>query len=153
MTDTQRQDLDNMDFQDSTAHSLPTPHGPSDKNSVTGSQNQADGAWQMVLTLRQKKSSCKKRRRPNQWIWPSSRKLKHRPAYRRLPPLPKDDFKIVVRPHQGLPVKNLTSPLLADAVLAACSGQISGEQFFAPNQARLKHLHCVDAASDSGGPR
>ncbi|KAL1415812.1 hypothetical protein MTO96_028768 [Rhipicephalus appendiculatus] len=54
---------------------------------------------------------------------------KHRPAYRRLPPLPKDDFKIVVQPHQGLPVKNLTSPLLADALIAACSGQISGEQF------------------------
>ncbi|KAH7936706.1 hypothetical protein HPB49_003137 [Dermacentor silvarum] len=39
------------------------------------------------------------------------------------------DLKIVVRPHQGLPVKNLTSSLLADAVIAACGGQISGEQF------------------------
>ncbi|KAL1466095.1 hypothetical protein MTO96_042956 [Rhipicephalus appendiculatus] len=60
MTDTQRQDLDNMDFQDSTAHSIPTPLGPSDKNAGTDSQNQADGAWQTVLTLRQKKSSCKR---------------------------------------------------------------------------------------------
>ncbi|KAH8027829.1 hypothetical protein HPB51_010475 [Rhipicephalus microplus] len=46
-----------------------------------------------------------------------------------LPPLPKDDFNIVVRPHRGLLVKTLTSPLLADTVIEACSGQISGEQF------------------------
>nr|XP_037285083.1 uncharacterized protein LOC119178017 [Rhipicephalus microplus] len=52
----------------------------------------------------------------------------YRPAHRWLPPLSKDDFKIVVRPHQRLPVKTLTSPLLADAVIEACSVQISAYQ-------------------------
>ncbi|KAH7973721.1 hypothetical protein HPB49_004184 [Dermacentor silvarum] len=92
-----------------------------------------------VLTLWQKKAIAKEKTKPPEY----SRTLKHqeasagqatgkskrKPASRRFPPLPKDDFKIVVRPHQGLPVKNLTSPLLADAVIAACGRQISGEQF------------------------
>ncbi|KAH7943204.1 hypothetical protein HPB52_006346 [Rhipicephalus sanguineus] len=140
MTDTQRQDLDNMDFQDSAAHSFPTPSGPSDQNAGINSQHQADGAWQTVLTLRKKKALAKEKKAKSEDFsgtlnhqqastGEATRKPKHKPTYRRLPPLPKDDFKIVVRPHQGLPVKNLTSPLLADAVIAACGGQISGDQF------------------------
>lgn len=140
MTDTRRQDFDNMDFQDSAAQNLPAPRGPSDQNAGTGSQSQTDGGWQTVLTLRQKKAIAKeKKTKPPEYsgtlkhqeasAGQATGKSKRKPAYRRLPPLPKDDFKIVVRPHQGLPVKNLTSPLLADAVIVACGGQISGEQF------------------------
>ncbi|KAL3219568.1 hypothetical protein MRX96_030326 [Rhipicephalus microplus] len=60
MTDTRRQELDIMDFQDSTAKSLSTPNETNDENAETDSQNQADGAWQTVLTLRQKKALAKK---------------------------------------------------------------------------------------------
>ncbi|KAH7946867.1 hypothetical protein HPB52_005219 [Rhipicephalus sanguineus] len=54
---------------------------------------------------------------------------RRKPKYRRLPPLPRDDFKVIVRPHQGLSIKSLTSPRLADAVITACGGLITGEQF------------------------
>ncbi|KAH7939923.1 hypothetical protein HPB52_019385 [Rhipicephalus sanguineus] len=54
---------------------------------------------------------------------------RRKPKYRILPPLPRDDFKVIVRPHQGLPIKSLTSPTLADAVITACGGLITGEQF------------------------
>ncbi|KAL1441335.1 hypothetical protein MTO96_008608 [Rhipicephalus appendiculatus] len=54
---------------------------------------------------------------------------RRKPKYRRLPPPPRDDFKVIVRPHQGLPIKSLTSPALADAVIAACGRLITSEQF------------------------
>ncbi|KAL3246967.1 hypothetical protein MRX96_057321 [Rhipicephalus microplus] len=61
MTDMRRQDLDDMDFLDSTANSLSTPNGRSEQNAATDSQNQVNGAWQAVLTLRQKKSLAKEK--------------------------------------------------------------------------------------------
>ncbi|KAL1445280.1 hypothetical protein MTO96_029264 [Rhipicephalus appendiculatus] len=97
LTETLRQDLHNMDFQDSTAHIFPTPRGPSDKNAGTDSRNQADGAWQTVLTLRQKKALAKEKAKSVDFSRTSNHqqastaeatgKSKHRPAYRRLAPL------------------------------------------------------------------
>ncbi|KAL1419990.1 hypothetical protein MTO96_024736 [Rhipicephalus appendiculatus] len=52
-----------------------------------------------------------------------------RPRKRKLPPLPKEDFKVVVRPSQGLPIKELTAPQIAEAVVNACQGKITGSQF------------------------
>ncbi|KAL3224344.1 hypothetical protein MRX96_004820 [Rhipicephalus microplus] len=100
MTDTQRQELDNMDFQDSTAKSLSTPNETNDQNAETDSQNQADGAWQTVLTLRQKKALAKEKKAKSMNFSKTSYhqqlstaeaagKSKYRPAYRRLPPCPK----------------------------------------------------------------
>ncbi|KAL1471827.1 hypothetical protein MTO96_039697 [Rhipicephalus appendiculatus] len=51
----------------------------------------------------------------------------HRSA--QLPPLPKEDFKVVVRRSQGLPIKELTAPQIAEAVVNACQGKITGSQF------------------------
>ncbi|KAL1446081.1 hypothetical protein MTO96_044692 [Rhipicephalus appendiculatus] len=47
----------------------------------------------------------------------------------KLPPLPKDDFKIVIRPHQGLPLRSITTPEMAAAVTAACKHTVTGEHF------------------------
>ncbi|KAH8025062.1 hypothetical protein HPB51_002958 [Rhipicephalus microplus] len=87
------------------------------------------------------------------------------PAHRRLPPLFKDDFKIVVRPHEGLPVKTSTSPLLADAVIEACNGKISGEQFLlrikqgsnifivlTPHQTVADHVRRITTLKINGQP-
>ncbi|KAH7939747.1 hypothetical protein HPB52_016872 [Rhipicephalus sanguineus] len=49
--------------------------------------------------------------------------------FRKLPPLPRDDFKVIIRPHQGLPMRVLTSPTLADALIEACQRKVSGDQF------------------------
>ncbi|KAH7976993.1 hypothetical protein HPB52_022803 [Rhipicephalus sanguineus] len=37
--------------------------------------------------------------------------------FRKLPPLPRDDLKEIIRPHQGLPIRVLTSATLADALI------------------------------------
>ncbi|KAL3196475.1 hypothetical protein MRX96_045224 [Rhipicephalus microplus] len=95
MTDTRRQELENMDFQDSTAKSLSTPNETNGQNAKTDSQNQADGAWQTVLTLRQKKALAKEKKANvsttsyHQQVSPAeaTRKSKYRPAHRWLPPL------------------------------------------------------------------
>ncbi|KAL3216126.1 hypothetical protein MRX96_033175 [Rhipicephalus microplus] len=62
MTDTRRQELESMDFQDSTAKSLSTTNETNGQKAETDSQNQADGAWQTVLTLRQKKALAKEKK-------------------------------------------------------------------------------------------
>ncbi|KAH7969792.1 hypothetical protein HPB52_021950 [Rhipicephalus sanguineus] len=47
----------------------------------------------------------------------------------RLPPLPKDDYKIVIRPNQGLPLRNILTPTLAQAIIEACQAGITDDQF------------------------
>ncbi|KAH8024666.1 hypothetical protein HPB51_000397 [Rhipicephalus microplus] len=165
-----------MDLQDSTAKSLSTPNETNGQNAETDSQNQADGAWQTVLTLRQKKALAKEKKAKfidfsntsyHQQLSTAEAtgKSKYRPAYRGLPTLPKDDFKTVVQSHQGLPVKTLTSPLLADAMIEACSGQISGEQFLlrvkrgsnifivsTPHQTVADHVRHITTLKINGRP-
>ncbi|KAL1472759.1 hypothetical protein MTO96_022789 [Rhipicephalus appendiculatus] len=73
----------------------------------------------------------------------------------KLPPLPKDDFKIIIRPRQGLPLRNIVSPALAAAIIAACHHQITGEQFLlrikpGPNIAILSTPHQEVAAKARG---
>ncbi|KAH8009214.1 hypothetical protein HPB51_012857 [Rhipicephalus microplus] len=95
----------------------------------------------------------------------ATRKSKYRPAHRWLPSLPKDDFKIVVRPHQELPVKTLISPLLPDAVIEDCNGKISGEQFLlrikqgsnifivsTPHQTVADHVRRITTLKINGRP-
>ncbi|KAH7944121.1 hypothetical protein HPB52_016058 [Rhipicephalus sanguineus] len=62
------------------------------------------------------------------------RKLK----YRRLPPLPRDDFKVIVMPHQDLPIKSVTSPTLADAAIAACGGLITVNAYVATGEGAIR---------------
>ncbi|KAL1433407.1 hypothetical protein MTO96_012613 [Rhipicephalus appendiculatus] len=94
-----------------------------------------DEGWRTVLTVRQRKLQARERQQAS-WSGPGTDKQaqglsnNHRkPKYRKLPPLPRDDFKVVIRPHQGLPIRTLTSPLLAEAVIAACGNKIHGENF------------------------
>ncbi|KAL1443005.1 hypothetical protein MTO96_046143 [Rhipicephalus appendiculatus] len=89
-----------------------------------------EGDWQTVLTIRQKKALARAGRKAMAAasgydsssqhqgpIKPPPVKKKSRVA--RLPPLPKDDFKIILRPHQGLPIKDLTAPQVSEAVIMA----------------------------------
>ncbi|KAH7977092.1 hypothetical protein HPB51_027047 [Rhipicephalus microplus] len=57
---------------------------------------------------------------------PTSRR---RPQKRKLPHLPKEDFNIIVRPSQGLPIRELTAPQIAEAIANAYQGTMSGNQF------------------------
>ncbi|KAH8023134.1 hypothetical protein HPB51_011248 [Rhipicephalus microplus] len=47
----------------------------------------------------------------------------------KLPPLPKDDYKIVIRPNQGLPLRNILTPTLAQAIIEACQAGIRDDHF------------------------
>ncbi|KAL1486623.1 hypothetical protein MTO96_046871, partial [Rhipicephalus appendiculatus] len=89
-----------------------------------------EGDWQTVLTIRQKKALARAGRKPSQQRVattrrastrdPSSLHLRRKKSrVARLPPLPKDDFKIILRPHQGLPIKDLTAPQVSEAVIMA----------------------------------
>ncbi|XP_072145253.1 uncharacterized protein [Dermacentor andersoni] len=97
--------------------------------------------WELVMTKRQKN-----RQRKNGWnaasagnspappptaAAPASGALKNdgkgaqRQPRQRLPPLPRDDFKIILRP-KGLVVKSLQQFQVARAVAAACSNKFEG---------------------------
>ncbi|XP_070395909.1 uncharacterized protein [Dermacentor albipictus] len=93
-----------------------------------------EDGWQTVLTLRQKRQQAKerlqaKRNEPSQKEQNSPPIRRRKVRRNKLPPLPRDDFKIILRPHQGLPLKTLTSPMLAEAVISACHNKVKGEQF------------------------
>ncbi|XP_075535082.1 uncharacterized protein LOC142570597 [Dermacentor variabilis] len=91
-----------------------------------GGRQRTDDDWQTVLTLRQKKQQARERKRETDSTGSSnSAKLrKRRRGIPQLPPLPEDDFKIVIRPHQGLPLKIISTPALAEAIVMACDYQI-----------------------------
>lgn len=133
-----------------------------------------EDGWQTVLKLRRKKALAKgKKLKKNigenegkasqpqpSTTTPTTRR---KPFFRKLPPLPKEDFKVVIRPHQGLPLKNFTSPQLAGAVITACRGQVSGDQFLlrikpgsnilivsTPDQATADHIRHITEISVNG---
>ncbi|KAL1477451.1 hypothetical protein MTO96_035728 [Rhipicephalus appendiculatus] len=93
----------------------------------------ADGAdWQLSQTLRHRKKQAQERRslaalqaQQNQMV--NSQKMG--PRGQKLPPLPKDDYKIVIRPHQGLPLKAIAAPALARAIIETCDNQFMDEKF------------------------
>lgn len=136
------EDTEGMDCRDTEPQaSKPMTIGPSSSYSGGGptrTLNAGEEGWQTVLTLRQRKAQAKERQQQASRNGPSSEisqaqnasgNNRRRPKYRKLPPLPRDDFKVVIRPHQGLPIRSLTSPLLAEAVIEACKGHVQGEHF------------------------
>ncbi|XP_070387880.1 uncharacterized protein [Dermacentor albipictus] len=48
---------------------------------------------------------------------------------RRLPPLPRSDFKIIIRPKKGLQVKSFSNHQISKAVSAACGGKVDDSHF------------------------
>lgn len=97
-----------------------------------------EAGWQAVPTLRQKKQMVKEKKAAARGTatilttssteQPTQKKAGFHPRRRRHPLLPKDDFKIALRPHKGLSIKELSSLQLADAVVAACQNQVTGTQ-------------------------
>ncbi|KAL1470386.1 hypothetical protein MTO96_024347 [Rhipicephalus appendiculatus] len=93
----------------------------------------ADGAdWQLSQTLRQRKKQAQERHslaalQAQQKQMVNSQKMG--PRGQKLPPLPKDDYKIVIRPHQGLPLKAIAAPALARAIIETCDNQFMDEKF------------------------
>ncbi|KAH8027719.1 hypothetical protein HPB51_007460 [Rhipicephalus microplus] len=104
--------IDGMDFREADAHDLATLRDSNTSNAGSSRQRELDGDWLL----------------PPLEVWTQERP-RRKPKYRGLPPLPMNDFKVIVRPHQGLTEKILTSPMLAVAVIAACEGLITGEHF------------------------
>ncbi|KAL1450307.1 hypothetical protein MTO96_043952 [Rhipicephalus appendiculatus] len=97
-----------------------------------------EDGWHTVLTRRQKKSQTKKQKnaseaaecntssssQPKQGIQVKrGRRTRRRPPP---PPLPKEDIKIVLRPHKGLAAKDLLGYELSTAVINACHRHFDG---------------------------
>ncbi|KAH7943191.1 hypothetical protein HPB52_006287 [Rhipicephalus sanguineus] len=88
--------------------------------------------WQLSQTLRQRKKQALERRnlavlQAQQKQMVNSQKMG--PRGQKLPPLPKDDYKIVIQPHQCLTLKAITAPALARAIIEACDNQFTDETF------------------------
>ncbi|KAL1444200.1 hypothetical protein MTO96_029974 [Rhipicephalus appendiculatus] len=100
-----------------------------------------EDGWHTVLTRQQKKSQTKKQKNASEAAernTSSSSPPKQRSQVKRgrrtrrrrpLPPLPKEDIKIVLRPHKGLAVKELLGYELSTAVIDACHRHFDGGSF------------------------
>ncbi|KAH8037688.1 hypothetical protein HPB51_015733 [Rhipicephalus microplus] len=104
-----------------------------------------EDAWHTVLSRRRKKNQLKKQRslmekavKANEIFEsdPPAEKQKReatqgfrRRMRRGLPPLPKGDIKIILRPHKGLWVKNVLGMELSRAVIDACQRSFNGNDF------------------------
>ncbi|KAH8029418.1 hypothetical protein HPB51_000331 [Rhipicephalus microplus] len=111
-------------------------HADADFSAPTETDRTEEG-WQISQSLRAKKKQAKERKfqqggnfsagsRPTTDNQP---KRRGRPTRRRPPALPKDDLKVVFRPHQGLPLKNVTTQAISDAIVEACQGKVRWDQF------------------------
>ncbi|KAH8032396.1 hypothetical protein HPB51_024525 [Rhipicephalus microplus] len=97
-----------------------------------GAQSHAeeDASWQAAKFTKKRKQEALERRRGSAGLQdqvktgtPTFKKLP------KLPPLPKDDYKIVIRPNQGLPLRNILTPTLAQAIIEACQAGIRDDHF------------------------
>ncbi|KAL1443111.1 hypothetical protein MTO96_046111, partial [Rhipicephalus appendiculatus] len=165
---TSEYERDSMDCQnaDTPVHSGQRDPRTPMKGQAGNPAGDEDG-WQTVLTLRQKKALAQgKKLKANvvenegnasqPQLSQATPTARRKPFSWKLPPLPKEDFKVVIRPHQGLPLKNFTSPQLAEAVITACRGQVSGDKFLlrlkpgsnifivsTPDQATADHIRRI----------
>ncbi|KAL3193547.1 hypothetical protein MRX96_016898 [Rhipicephalus microplus] len=105
-----------------------------------GKERDDDGGWKTVLTVSQKKALARAEKKVTtiegdcDFMSPTSKSLsqptsQRRPQKWKLPPLPKEDFKIIVRTSQGPSIRELTAPHIAEAVVNARQGTISRSQF------------------------
>ncbi|KAL3196321.1 hypothetical protein MRX96_001661 [Rhipicephalus microplus] len=96
-------------------------HNPTTRHPGTIERTTTEDYWRTVLTLRQKKQRARERKqgqkRPEEHTQETILRIRRRRGVK-LPPLPKDDFKIVIRFHQGLPLRSITTPEMAAAVTA-----------------------------------
>lgn len=131
-----------MDFADIGPHQAmttkteisPAPSTINNGENTTDKRIQdAQEGWTTVVSIRERKMQRRERAQEHQKN--DSPKNADKPKFRprrngkKLPPLPKDDFKVIVRPHQGLPLRAITTPVMARAIIEACDEKIQGEQF------------------------
>lgn len=98
--------------------------------------NHDDKAWDQALSRRTKKRLRQEAKLAEQQAQQSppttkastatQRLTTGRPSRsrRRLPPLPKEDVKIIVRPKKGLPLKNYTTVEITRAIAQACDDRV-----------------------------
>lgn len=88
--------------------------------------------WQSVRTQKQRKQEALERRRgsvkPQDPATPPKNSLTTR-RVPRPPPLPKNDYKIIIRPNQGLPLRNVLTHTLARAIIDACQNEFTDDKF------------------------
>lgn len=129
-----------MECQDTDEGDDIIPHDTDTPTTRIEQDEDKEGDWQTVLTIRQKKALARAGRKTvgagggydssSQHLGPPKKPpLKKKSRANRLPPLPKEDFKIIVRPHQGLPIKELTAPQISEAVIIATQRKVRGEHF------------------------
>ncbi|KAH8042814.1 hypothetical protein HPB51_025866 [Rhipicephalus microplus] len=124
-----------------------SPQGSSEEVDNVSAGERHDGAawtedgWHTVLTRRQKKNQKKNQKNASEAVecnassssppkQGSQVKRRRRTRSRRpLPPLPKDDIKIILRPHKGLAVKDILGYELSTAVIDACHRHFDGGSF------------------------
>ncbi|KAH8030967.1 hypothetical protein HPB51_012435 [Rhipicephalus microplus] len=118
--------------------SLVSENQPSDANSVSPNEEPSNDA--------RKKNLKKSQKEPEKGLEKKNEKSAGHPLAdaardsqvkrdfqrrkRRGPtPLPKEDIKVILRPHKGLTVKNLFGSELSIAVIEACRNSFGGESF------------------------
>ncbi|KAH7934426.1 hypothetical protein HPB51_029190 [Rhipicephalus microplus] len=130
-TDQQYHLLDQDGTADDQMDQLQGDHDTLSRDAI-GAQSHAeeDASWQAAKSTKKRKQEALERRRGSAGLQdqvktgtPTFKKLP------KLPPLPKDDYKIVIRPNQGLPLRNILTPTLAQAIIEACQAGIRDGHF------------------------
>ncbi|KAH7946872.1 hypothetical protein HPB52_005511 [Rhipicephalus sanguineus] len=130
-TDQQYHLLDQDGTADDQMDQLQGDHDTVSRDAI-GAQSHAeeDASWQAAKSTKKRKQEALERRRgsagPQDQVKTGTSTFKKLP---KLPPLPKDDYKIVIRPNQGLPLRNILTPTLAQAIIEACQAGIRDDQF------------------------
>ncbi|KAL1467536.1 hypothetical protein MTO96_042104 [Rhipicephalus appendiculatus] len=104
-------------------------HADADFSAPTETDRTQEG-WQISQSLRAKKKQAKQRKfqqggdvsADSKLMTDSQPKRRGRATRRRPPALPKDGLKVVFRPHQGLPLKNVTTQAISNAIVEEKSG-------------------------------
>lgn len=93
------------------------------------SRSEEDASWQAVKSAKQRNAKLERMRGsagPQDQLKTDTSTYKQLP---KLPALPKDDYKTVIRPNQGLPLKNVLTPTLAQAIIEARQAVTKDDQF------------------------
>ncbi|KAH7949173.1 hypothetical protein HPB49_005728 [Dermacentor silvarum] len=134
-------DREQMECRDTDEGDDIIPHDTDTPTTRIEQDEGKEGDWQTLLTMHSPEEASRKSWKENRGAGsgydsssqhlgpPKKPPLKKKSRANRLPPLPKEDFKIIVRPHQVRPIKKLTAPQISEAVIMVTQRKVRGQQF------------------------
>ncbi|KAH9362636.1 hypothetical protein HPB48_001267 [Haemaphysalis longicornis] len=115
----------------------------SQEDGITTGGNNDTTDWITVTSRAQRRRMKSQAITPTTTLTPPKSDLRpsRSPRKPKLPPLPADDYKLAIRPRNGLPLSKVSPMALSDCILREANLQPEGHNNQSPHRRKSEHPH------------